>query len=114
MPRERERPAYLLVHEVFAAKAPLLDRSAIARRILDGHTAPEDAGRIFSRVKPGLAVYSHLVLFSHDPAISAPTLDELVSATRTTYAGELEVGEDLMTIEVGERIEVRRWTSSKL
>ena len=36
------------------------------------------------------------------------TDQELLSPTRKTYAGPLELGEDLMTIEVGEKIEVRR------
>jgi ribonuclease Z len=32
----------------------------------------------------------------------------LIASTRKTYAGPLEVGEDLMTIEVGEQILVKR------
>jgi ribonuclease Z len=31
-----------------------------------------------------------------------------MAGTRTTYAGPVEIGEDLMTIEVGETIAVRR------
>jgi ribonuclease Z len=98
----------VLVHEVFAARAELLDKSATARRILDVHTTPEDAGRIFSRVKPRLAVYSHLVLFSNDPAISPLSVADILSRTRTIYDGTVESGEDLMVIEIGERIKVRR------
>jgi ribonuclease Z len=98
----------VLVHEVFAAQTQLLDKSATARRILDAHTTPEDAGRIFSRVKPRLAVYSHLVLFSNDPTIRAPSVDDVLSRTRTTYDGRVESGEDLMVIDVGERVEVHR------
>jgi ribonuclease Z len=33
---------------------------------------------------------------------------ELLPRTRSTYAGPVEVGEDLMSIIIGERIEVRR------
>jgi ribonuclease Z len=33
---------------------------------------------------------------------------ELVAHTRKTYSGPLEVGEDLMSIEIGEKVEVRR------
>lgn len=102
----------VLVHEVFAAQAQLLDKSAAARRVLDVHTTPEDAGRIFSRVKPRLAVYSHLVLFSNDPAISPPRVEDILSRTRTTYTGRVESGEDLMVIEIGEDIAVRRSASS--
>jgi ribonuclease Z len=32
----------------------------------------------------------------------------LVAHTRKTYSGPLEVGEDLMSIEIGEKIEVNR------
>lgn len=98
----------VLVHEVIAAPAPLLERSETARRIVGFHTLPEDAGRVFARVRPRLAVYSHVVLLSTDPAFPAPTADELVPRTRSTYAGPLEVGEDLMTIEIGQDVAVRR------
>ncbi|HEU4700525.1 MAG TPA: MBL fold metallo-hydrolase [Gemmatimonadales bacterium] len=98
----------VLVHEVIAVPAPLLARSATARRIVGFHTLPEDAGRVFARVRPRLAVYSHVVLLTTDPAVPAPRAAELVPRTRTTYDGPLEVGEDLMTIEVGREIRVRR------
>ena len=66
------------------------------------HTTPEDAGKIFTRVKPRLAVYSHII------PPSAPA-EEFISGTRKTYTGPLEMGEDLMTIEVGDEIRVRRF-----
>jgi ribonuclease Z len=68
-------------------------------RIIAHHTTPEDAGRIFSAVKPRLAVYSHIVP-------SPATEKDIVGPTRKTYAGPLVVGEDLMTITVGEKVEV--------
>lgn len=67
-----------------------------------GHTTPEDAGKIFTRVKPRLAVYSHII-----PS-DAPAEDFIVG-TRKTYNGPLEVGEDLMSIEVGNEIRVSRF-----
>ena len=99
-----------MVHEVAAAKEELLSTSEVARRILGSHTTPEDAGRVFDRVKPKLAVYTHIALLTTDPAISAPTVQDLIALTRKTYAGPVEVGEDLMTIEVGDTVEVRRFT----
>ncbi|MGE0438847.1 MAG: MBL fold metallo-hydrolase [Gemmatimonadales bacterium] len=98
----------LIVHEVIAAPAALLAQSETARRIVGFHTPPEDAGRVFARARPRLAVYSHVVLLTTDPAFPAPTANELVPRTRTTYDGPLEVGDDLMTIEVGREIQVRR------
>jgi ribonuclease Z len=102
--------ADVVVHEVAAAKEELLSKSEVARLILGSHTTPEDAGRVFDRVKPKLAVYTHIVLLTTDPAISAPTVQDLIALTRKTYAGPVEVGEDLMTIEVGDTVEVRRFT----
>lgn len=97
----------LLVHEVAAAEPALLNTSPDAQRIIGHHTTPEDAGRVFDRVKPKLAVYSHIVLLTTDPAVRAPTADEVLTATRKTYTGPLELGEDLMTIDVGDRVNLR-------
>ena len=101
--------ADVMIHEVIAARPELLAKSPDARRIVGFHTSPEDAGKIFERVKPKLAVYYHVVLLTTDPSISAPTVLELVPRTRTTYSGPLEIGEDLMTILIGDSVDVRRF-----
>ena len=62
------------------------------------HTSPQEAGTIFSRAHPKLAIY-HLVL-PVGRTISAVTIEELVTQTRETYNRPLEVGEDLMSIEI--------------
>jgi len=98
----------VIVHEVIAAPAALLAQSETARRIVGFHTLPEDAGRVFARVRPRLAVYSHVVLLTTDPAFPAPAVTELAPRTRATYNGPLEVGEDLMAIEIGREVRVRR------
>ena len=67
------------------------------------HTTPEEAGEIFSQVKPKLALYSHII-----PPDAPP--EDLIAGTRKTYSGPLEVGEDLMSIDVGEEISVHRFT----
>ena len=67
-------------------------------RSIDHHTTPEQAGNVFSRVKPKLAVYSHIVPFN---------ASDLVTHTRKTYSGPLEVGEDLMSFEIGDEVKVR-------
>jgi len=64
--------------------------------ILAKHTTPEQAGEVFSRVKPRLAVYAH-----------APNADRVLEETRKTYAGPLEGAADLLMIEVGDKISVR-------
>jgi len=37
-----------------------------------------------------------------------PLFPDVIPHTRKTYSGPLEVGEELMSIEIGEKIEVRR------
>ena len=106
------RGADLLVHEVAMGRAAGLASSEAMRRVLAHHTTPEDAGRIFSRVRPRLAVYSHIALLSYDPANGPPTVDELLAATRTTWDGPLEIGEDLMRIDVGEQVTAHRFTTA--
>ncbi len=93
----------VLVHEVVA---PDIERRlsevrdpVITQRIIDHHTTPEDAGRVFAAVKPRLAVYSHVVP-------SPATAQDLEAPTRKTYAGPLLVGEDLTTIAIGATVEV--------
>jgi ribonuclease Z len=72
-----------------------------AKSVVAHHVTPEQAGEVFSRTKPKLAVYSHIVL-------PTATEQDLIPPTRKTYSGPLELGEDLMVIEVGQTIEVRR------
>ena len=64
---------------------------------MNHHTTPEQAGEIFTKIKPKLAVYSHIVLPS-------ATKEDLIPPTRKTYSGAIELGEDLMVIEVGEKV----------
>ena len=98
----------LLVHEVAVANDELMSKSEAVRRIIAHHSTPEEAGRVFDRVKPRLAMYSHIG-FPGPPAAREPTVQDLIALTRKTYAGPLEVGEDLMTIEVADSITVRRF-----
>jgi len=98
----------LLIHEVAWAKPELLSKSEAARIIIGLHTTPEEAGTVFARVKPRLAVYSHVVLVTTDPAFTEPTTADVLKLTRKTYDGPLEMGEDLMTIDIGDKIDVRR------
>jgi len=95
--------ADLLIHEVVAPDSVRRAGIPIERigPVLDCHTTPEQAGKVFARTKPRLAVYSHIVMTNATP-------DEIIAPTRKVYSGPLELGEDLMVIEVGEEIHVRR------
>jgi len=68
-------------------------------KVIAHHTTAEEAGTVFTKVSPKLAVYSHIV---------PPHVPDLVAHTRKTYSGRLEVGEDLMTIEIGDQVTVSR------
>ncbi len=98
--------ADLLIHEVALAR-PELTKEAFVQRILAHHTMPREAGLVFARTKPKLAAYTHLVFLASERVAPASVAD-LVGETRQTYGGALEVGEDLMSFEIGEAVTVRR------
>jgi ribonuclease Z len=98
--------ADLLIHEVAMAKPEVAQMEAI-KRILAHHTSPQEAGRVFSTAKPRLAVYSHIAT-PGGVGPTAPQPADFIAATRETYRGPLEFGEDLMTINIGEAITVER------
>ena len=93
----------LLVHEVAAPES--FKRAGVpperTKSVIEHHVTPEQAAEIFTKTKPKLAVYSHIVQ-------PDATEEDLIPPTRKTYAGAVELGEDLMVIEVGERVQVRR------
>ncbi|MDE0342201.1 MAG: MBL fold metallo-hydrolase [Deltaproteobacteria bacterium] len=94
----------LLVHEVTHGMGEGLERANL-ERIRRNHTTPEDAGKVFARTRPRLAVYNHILLFGE------ATDADLVPATRATYAGPLVLGEDLMRFDIGDEVRCRPYTS---
>jgi ribonuclease Z len=95
--------ADLLVHEVASPES--FQRAGVrperAKSVLEHHVNPEQAGEVFAKTNPRLAVYSHIVQ-------ADASEQDLLPPTRRVYAGAVEVGEDLMVILVGEKVEVRR------
>ena len=93
----------VLVHEVFDPEAYREVGNSLTpeqrKRVQGHHSTPEEAGTVFTKVAPRLAVYSH---------IAPPDVPDVLPHTRKTYSGPLEVGEDLMTIEIGEQVRVQR------
>lgn len=98
--------ADLVVHEIAMVKNPEIAKLPVAKTILAVHTTPEEAGRVFAAAKPRLAVYTHFVVAGQ--LNNAPTPADYVAATRATYDGPLEAGEDLMTIHIGQMITIDR------
>ena len=64
--------------------------------IVSRHTTPEQAARIFSAVSTRLAVFSH-----------SPGTAGIVEQTKRSYAGRVEMGRDLMVIDIGDDVRVR-------
>jgi ribonuclease Z len=93
----------LLVHEVFAPET--LQGVGVpperANKIIDYHTTAEQAGKVFARTRAKLAVYSHVCM---------PNAREqdLLSSTRKAYRGPFEIGADLMSIDVADRVRARK------
>ncbi len=83
--------------EVEARRAQVQDPKALAR-ILARHISPDQAGTLFAKVGPRLAVFTHIVP-------SPATAEDLVPVARKTYAGPLAVGYDLMTIVIGATVD---------
>jgi ribonuclease Z len=93
----------LLIHEVASPESFVRagTRPERAQSVIAHHVTPEQAGEVFARTNPRLAVYSHIV----QPDAGE---QDLILPTRKAYSGPLEVGEDLMVILVGEKVAVRR------
>ena len=66
------------------------------------HTDGVEAGKIFARVKPRLVVFSH-----------GGTDPDVLPLVRQHYDGPVEIGEDMMTIDIGDKIDVRRFDGSR-
>jgi len=92
----------LLVHEV-AIAADTLKKSDPKYNVLAHHTTSEQAGKVFTAVKPKLAVYSHIVRIYQYPE------EEILKRTKENYPGPVILGEDLMSFSVGEKVTMKVW-----
>lgn len=99
--------ADLLVHEVTAAAGSAAESAAQLKRIGANHTTAEQAGEVFARARPKLAVYNHLLLFGSAKA------SDLIPATRQKYDGTLMVGVDLLQIDIGAEVKAHQFEPSK-
>lgn len=88
----------VLIHEAIDLDVlrSLVPNQQRMEAIVARHTTPEQAAGIFSRVSPRLAV------FSHSPGTAA-----IVEQTKRSYSGRVEMGEDLMVIDIGGEVRVR-------
>jgi ribonuclease Z len=91
----------VLVHEAIDPDVvrKIAPTNELFKAIVGHHTTPEQAADIFQRVGPRLAVFSHI------PPVSA-----ILARTRRLYKGRVEEGRDLMVIDIGPEVVVRRPT----
>jgi len=88
----------VLIHEAIDVEVlrRLVPDESRMDAIVARHTTPEQAASIFSKVSPRLAVFSH-----------SPGTPAIVEQTRRSYAGRVEMGEDLMVIDIGAEVLVK-------
>jgi len=89
----------LLIHQV-AAMRPELLKIPVFKVIMAHHTSPEEAGIVFARAKPKLAVYYHFVIYGN-PKIPPYTEQDVIDLTRKNYSGPLLIGQDLTAFVIG-------------
>jgi ribonuclease Z len=93
--------ADLLVSNVVAF-SDAMEKAGVLKPVINKLTTPEQASAIFLKTKPRLAVFSHIVK-KELPADAGDNV--IIERTRKAgYAGPLVMGQDRMTIEVGDQV----------
>lgn len=101
---EHAKGTDLIIHEVVAhPESDTADLSDSMENIKSYHTTPEQAAEVFKQVNPKMAAYTHIIsLGVEDGDI------DYIERTNEIYDGKVVLGEDLMTFEIGDEIEVKR------
>lgn len=81
-------------------RAESLSAAGLFHRVPRGARS-EQAGCVFARTRPRLAVYSHAIHVTS-------TDDDLIPGTRRECSGRLEIGVDRMVITIGDSIDMKR------
>lgn len=103
---EQGQGADVIIHEAFPPTEIYAEKAGrpleLARTICEIlHTSPSEAGAVFAATGPRLGVIFHM--YNNDDLIG-PALDDV----RKTYDGKVIVGQDMMVIDIGEDILVRK------
>ena len=86
----------VLIHEVYMYAEP---EHCADIPTCDYHSTPEMAAEVFRRTQPKLAVYTHQVWLNTSREL-------LLFRTKRIYDGPLQIGEDLMVIDIGDQVKV--------
>jgi ribonuclease Z len=95
--------ADLIVSNVVAFSEPMT-KAGVLKPVIDKLTTPEQGAAIFSKAKPRLAVYSHIV----KKELPGDEGDEaIIKRTRAAgYEGPLTIGKDRMIVDIGDEVKV--------
>ena len=98
--------ADVIIHEAFPPTEIYAEKSgrplALARQVCEVlHTSPSEAGAVFAATQPKLGIIFHM--YNNDDLI-APALDDV----RKNYDGKVIIGQDLMVVDIGDEILVRK------
>ena len=83
------------------------------QRVMADHTVPREAGAIFVRTRPRLAVYSHIVRLSSDQMPPGP-IQPLIAETCEKYDEPLEIEKNPTTFDITDTVRVKRWSRLQL
>lgn len=89
----------LLVHEIMSVDHKILEKNPRLQKIQRYHTNPEQLVKVLSSAKPRASVMTHVIVVGMSE-------DEVLKQVNNEYEGEVHMGEDLMSIEVGSSIKV--------
>jgi ribonuclease Z len=107
---ENAKGADVVVHEVGGVSTHHLDEDW-AKSSLAHHTSPEQAGEVFAKAQPRLAVFSHI----SRPGPQDDTNDDHALVARAQKAwpeGHILLGQDLTRIYVGKEVKVVEWAGN--
>jgi len=107
---ENAKGADVLVHEVGAVSTHHLTEDW-AKPSVAHHTSPEQAGEVFAKAQPKLAVFSHI---SRPGPQDETNADEalVARAQKAWPEGHILLGKDLMRIYVGKEVNAVEWASN--
>jgi ribonuclease Z len=92
--------ADLLIHEIASAREGYAARYPGLEGIMAYHTSPEQMLKVMNQTQARLTVLTHVLLYG---VSETQVLDKL----QREYSGEVYMGEDLMTIGIGDSMSIR-------
>jgi ribonuclease Z len=89
----------LLIHEIMSVNSAILEKNPRLQKIQSYHTNTEQFSEVLESVKPRVAVMTHVIVVGTSD-------DNVLQQVIEHYEGDLYMGEDLMSFELGNSIKV--------